>query len=48
MLWHIPRALQHESPIRADLMAKVQATAHGGVALAEMHAMVDEMETPAG
>ena len=37
-------ALQHEGRIRADLIAKVQAAADAGATLAELHAMVDNME----
>ena len=37
-------ALQHESRIRADLIAKVQTAADGGATLAELHVMVDAME----
>ena len=37
-------ALQHESRIRADLIAKVQGAADEGNSLEQLHALVDSME----
>jgi hypothetical protein len=46
MHWHIPLAQSYESRLRADLIAKLQAAADSGAALAELHVMVDAMEAP--